>query len=132
MWAILFLDFWPRLISKFVSYKIYTIQIEKVNEANFDFEHFSVATPIVMDYLEKRGTLCRYPWMTLPTTLGLLGFCLTFATPLACAFFKQKASMPYKHLEPQLKVSNVTRWSNLCVYFNGVFILNYATISRVL
>ncbi|KAG5871859.1 hypothetical protein JTB14_006927 [Gonioctena quinquepunctata] len=62
-----------------------------------------VVTPIVMDYLEKRGTLCRYPWMTLPTSVGILGLCLTFATPLACAFFKQKASIPFKHLEPELK-----------------------------
>lgn len=65
---------------------------------------FSVMTPFVMDYLEKRGTLCRYPWMTLPATLGILGLCLTFATPLACAFFKQRASIPYNHLEPELRV----------------------------
>lgn len=62
-----------------------------------------ISTPIVMDYLDKRGTLCRYPWMTLPVSLGLLAFCLTFATPLACAFFKQKAAIPYKHLEPDLR-----------------------------
>lgn len=61
-------------------------------------------TPFVMDYLEKRGTLCRYPWLTLPATLGVLGLCLTFATPLACAFFKQKASIPFSHLEPELRV----------------------------
>ncbi|KAG5871858.1 hypothetical protein JTB14_006927 [Gonioctena quinquepunctata] len=69
-----------------------------------------VVTPIVMDYLEKRGTLCRYPWMTLPTSVGILGLCLTFATPLACAFFKQKASIPFKHLEPELKGKIIKRF----------------------
>lgn len=64
----------------------------------------SVITPIVMDYLEKRGTLCRYPWLALPTALGVLGLCLTFATPLACAFFKQKASLPFSRLENEVKV----------------------------
>lgn len=79
-----------------------------------------VATPIVMDYLEKRGTLCRYPWMTLPATLGALAFCLTFATPLACAFFKQKASIPYKHLEPQLREEIEKKYGEppKVVYFN--------------
>lgn len=64
-----------------------------------------VITPIVMDYLEKRGTLCRYPWINLPATVGVLGLCLTFATPLACAFFKQRATFPYNHLEEDLRVS---------------------------
>lgn len=62
-----------------------------------------VLTPIVMDYLEKRGTLCRYPWLALPASVGILGLCLTFATPLACAFFRQKASLPFSHLEEELK-----------------------------
>ncbi|CAG9772246.1 unnamed protein product [Ceutorhynchus assimilis] len=62
-----------------------------------------VITPVVMDYLEKRGTLCRYPWLALPTSLGVLGLCLTFATPLACAFFKQKASLPFSKLEKELQ-----------------------------
>ncbi|XP_074028692.1 sideroflexin-3 isoform X2 [Leptinotarsa decemlineata] len=69
-----------------------------------------VLTPVVMDYLEKRGTLCRYPWMTLPASVGILGLCLTFATPLACAFFKQKASIPFKHLEPELRCRILKRF----------------------
>nr|CAI5821688.1 unnamed protein product [Callosobruchus analis] len=71
-----------------------------------------VVTPMVMDYLEKRGTLCRYPWLVLPATLGTLGLCLTFATPLACAFFKQRASIPFRHLEPEVQC-------NLCKRFSG-------------
>lgn len=62
-----------------------------------------VLTPVVMDYLEKRGTLCRYPWLALPASVGILGLCLTFATPLACAFFKQKASLPFSYLEDDVK-----------------------------
>ncbi|XP_060527608.1 sideroflexin-3 isoform X2 [Cylas formicarius] len=62
-----------------------------------------VVTPVVMDYLEKRGTLCRYPWLALPASVGILGLCLTCATPLACAFFKQKASIPFAHLEDDLQ-----------------------------
>lgn len=62
-----------------------------------------VLTPLVLDYLEKRGTLCRYPWLALPASLGVVGLCLTFATPLACAFFKQKASLPFSRLEDDLK-----------------------------
>ncbi|CAH0555418.1 unnamed protein product [Brassicogethes aeneus] len=79
-----------------------------------------VITPIVMDYLEKRGTLCRYPWINLPATVGVLGLCLTFATPLACAFFKQKASIPFKHLEPELKEEIQKQYNNPpeLVYFN--------------
>ncbi|KAH1012578.1 sideroflexin-1-like [Dendroctonus ponderosae] len=56
-----------------------------------------------MDYLEKRGTLSRYRWLALPISLGVLGICLTFATPLACALFKQKASLPFSRLEDELK-----------------------------
>lgn len=62
-----------------------------------------VMTPVVIDYLDRRGTLCRYPWMTLPLTLGLVGLCLTFATPLCCAFFKQKATLPFSKLENDLQ-----------------------------
>ncbi|KAH1005476.1 hypothetical protein HUJ04_006455 [Dendroctonus ponderosae] len=62
-----------------------------------------VLTPVVMDYLEKRGTLSRYRWLALPISLGVLGICLTFATPLACALFKQKASLPFFRLEDELK-----------------------------
>ncbi|KAJ8933199.1 hypothetical protein NQ318_008048 [Aromia moschata] len=68
----------------------------------------------------KRGTLCRYPWLTVPASLGILGLCLTFATPLACALFKQKASMPYKHLEPELREEIEKKWDIVPtqVYFN--------------
>lgn len=56
-----------------------------------------------MNYLERRGTLCRYPWINLPMQLFCVGFCLTFATPLACACFEQRASIPFKRLEKPLQ-----------------------------
>jgi hypothetical protein len=60
-----------------------------------------------MNHLEKRGTLRRRPWINLPVQMGFVGLCLTFATPLACAFFKQKAQIAYKKLEPELRVKIV-------------------------
>ncbi|XP_019871709.1 sideroflexin-1-3 isoform X2 [Aethina tumida] len=79
-----------------------------------------VITPIVMDYLEKRGTLCRYPWINLPATVGVLGLCLTFATPLACAFFKQRATFPYNHLEEDLRKEIEKKYEKTpaLVYYN--------------
>lgn len=79
-------------------------------------------TPVVINYLDRRGTLCRYPWMTLPLSLGIIGLCLTFATPLACAFFKQKASYPYNRLEKELRDEIEKKFSASdipkTVYFN--------------
>ena len=58
-----------------------------------------------MNALEKRGFLSRYPWMAAPIQLALLGFCLTFATPMCCALFSQRASISVSSLEPELQVS---------------------------
>ncbi|KRT80200.1 hypothetical protein AMK59_8391, partial [Oryctes borbonicus] len=60
-------------------------------------------TPFVMNHLERRGTLCRYPWMNLPTQVALVGLCLTFATPLCCALFRQRARIPFCRLEDDLQ-----------------------------
>lgn len=56
-----------------------------------------------MNYLERRGTLCRYPWINIPVQLLCVAGCLIFATPLACACFKQKATIPYSKLEKPLR-----------------------------
>ncbi|XP_022903380.1 sideroflexin-1 [Onthophagus taurus] len=60
-------------------------------------------TPFIMNHLERRGTLCRYPWLNLPMQIALLGLFLTFATPLCCALFKQKAEIPVNRLEEPLR-----------------------------
>lgn len=63
-----------------------------------------ILAPIVLNHMERRGTFCRYPYLPLPTMLLLTALCLTFATPLCCAFFKQRAEMPVTSLEPELQV----------------------------
>lgn len=69
------------------------------------FTYILVFTPIIMNHLERRGTLCRYPWINLPVQVALVGLALTFATPLACAVFKQRASLPYHRIDEDLKVT---------------------------
>ncbi|NWQ75901.1 SFXN1 protein, partial [Columbina picui] len=59
--------------------------------------------PFIMNALEKRAFLKRFPWMSAPIQVGLVGFCLVFATPLCCALFPQKSSMPVTSLEPELQ-----------------------------
>jgi len=66
----------------------------------------AVLTPILMNALEKRGFLSRYPWSVAPIQLALLGFCLTFATPMCCALFSQRASISVSSLESELQVSH--------------------------
>ncbi|XP_076372289.1 sideroflexin-1-like isoform X2 [Tachypleus tridentatus] len=59
--------------------------------------------PFIMDYLEKRGTLQRLPWINAPLQVGLCGIFLVFATPLCCALFPQKSSMSITSLEPEIQ-----------------------------
>lgn len=61
-----------------------------------------VLIPMFMDRLEKRGVLARYPRISAPLQIGLCGVILTFATPLCCAIFEQKASIHVNSLEPEL------------------------------
>ncbi|XP_044755860.1 sideroflexin-1-3 isoform X2 [Coccinella septempunctata] len=56
-------------------------------------------SPIIMDWMEQRGTLCRYPWLALPTQTGLLGLCLIFATPAGCALFNQCQRISFDELD---------------------------------
>ncbi|XP_069184359.1 sideroflexin-3 isoform X3 [Procambarus clarkii] len=62
-----------------------------------------VLPPIVMNILEKRGTLQRRPWISAPLQVALCGVCLTFATPACCALFPQKSSIAVSSLEPELQ-----------------------------
>ncbi|CAG7720661.1 unnamed protein product [Allacma fusca] len=62
-----------------------------------------ILPPILMDRLEKRGTLARYPFLGAPLQVLLCGFCLTFATPMCCALFPQKSSIAVSRLEPELQ-----------------------------
>lgn len=68
-----------------------------------------------MNWMEQRGTLCRYPWLALPTQTGLLGLCLIFATPAGCALFKQCQCMKFEELDCE---AQVIRLHNFVAQFN--------------
>eukprot|EP00066_Takifugu_rubripes_P019750 XP_011609016.1 PREDICTED: sideroflexin-1 isoform X1 [Takifugu rubripes] len=59
--------------------------------------------PFLMNHLEKKAFLKKFPWMSAPIQVSLVGFCLVFATPLCCALFPQKSSMSVSGLEPELQ-----------------------------
>ncbi|MEJ1284819.1 sideroflexin 1 [Cricetulus griseus] len=61
--------------------------------------------PFIMNTLEKKAFLKRFPWMSAPIQVTLVGFCLVFATPLCCALFPQKSSMSVTSLEDELQAS---------------------------
>uniref|UniRef100_A0A8C9TBC7 Sidoreflexin n=1 Tax=Scleropages formosus TaxID=113540 RepID=A0A8C9TBC7_SCLFO len=54
--------------------------------------------PFIMNTLEKKALLKRFPWMTV-----IWKMILVFATPLCCALFPQKSSMSISCLEPELQ-----------------------------
>ncbi|XP_063239594.1 sideroflexin-3 isoform X2 [Bacillus rossius redtenbacheri] len=62
-----------------------------------------VLIPVAMNALERRRALARAPWAAAPLQVLLVGACLTFATPLCCALFSQRASLPVASLEPDLQ-----------------------------
>lgn len=75
--------------------------------------------PFIMNTLEKKAFLKRFPWMSAPIQVGLVGFCLVFATPLCCALFPQKSSMSVTSLEPELQAEiRKTHPELQRVYFN--------------
>uniref|UniRef100_UPI0030767320 sideroflexin-1 isoform 4 n=1 Tax=Mus musculus TaxID=10090 RepID=UPI0030767320 len=75
--------------------------------------------PFIMNTLEKKAFLKRFPWMSAPIQVTLVGFCLVFATPLCCALFPQKSSMSVTSLEDELQASiQRTHPEIRRVYFN--------------
>ncbi|TEA22971.1 hypothetical protein DBR06_SOUSAS13110005 [Sousa chinensis] len=75
--------------------------------------------PFIMNTLEKKTFLKRFPWMSAPIQVGLVGFCLVFATPLCCALFPQKSSMSVTSLEAELQARiRETHPELRRVYFN--------------
>ncbi|XP_030807081.1 sideroflexin-3 isoform X1 [Camarhynchus parvulus] len=75
--------------------------------------------PVIMNMLEKRAFLKRYPYLNAPLQVSLVGLCLVFATPLCCALFPQKSSMPVSSLEPEVQdqIRKKDPWLET-VYFN--------------
>ncbi|KFW02481.1 Sideroflexin-1, partial [Eurypyga helias] len=75
--------------------------------------------PVIMNALEKRAFLKRYPYLNAPLQVGLVGLCLVFATPLCCALFPQKSSMPVSRLESEVQARIREKDPHLeTVYFN--------------
>ncbi|XP_078499766.1 sideroflexin-3 [Lissotriton helveticus] len=75
--------------------------------------------PVIMNALEKRAFMKRYPWLNAPLQVGLVGLCLVFATPLCCALFPQKSSMRVSRLEPEIQALIQEKSpSTEIVYFN--------------
>lgn len=58
-----------------------------------------VGIPFVMNKLQKKGTLKRYPWLPLPLQMTLAALILSLSTPLGCALFTQKATIHVDKLE---------------------------------
>ena len=77
-----------------------------------------ILIPMFMDQLEKRGVLKRYPWCPAPVQIGLCGIFLTFATPLCCAIFSQKASIHIDSLEPDVRARLESKGFKGYLYFN--------------
>ncbi|XP_064107697.1 sideroflexin-1-like isoform X2 [Macrobrachium nipponense] len=81
-----------------------------------------VLPPILMNILEKRGTLKRMPWIAAPLQVALCGVCLTFATPACCALFPQKASIALSSLEPEVsdKIRKLPNAPEIVYYNKGL------------
>uniref|UniRef100_A0A2A4K2V4 Sidoreflexin n=1 Tax=Heliothis virescens TaxID=7102 RepID=A0A2A4K2V4_HELVI len=59
--------------------------------------------PIITNIASKKGLFCRYPMAVIPFQMSLVCFCLTFATPLCCALFDQRATMSINAIEHNLR-----------------------------
>jgi len=77
-----------------------------------------ITIPIVMDQLEKKGVLARYPRIAAPIQILLVGLVLTFATPLCCAIFEQQASIHVDSLEPEVSQRLKAKGHTGYVYYN--------------
>ncbi|CAH0401638.1 unnamed protein product [Chilo suppressalis] len=76
-------------------------------------------TPLLTAYATRRGMFCRHPMAVIPFQLFLVGLCVTFATPLCCALFDQRASIPIGSLEPELLAEVTKKYPKTKeVYFN--------------
>jgi len=62
-----------------------------------------VLIPMIMNKFESQGLFKRYPKANAPLQVFLVGLILTFATPLCCAIFEQKASINVSDVEPHIQ-----------------------------
>ncbi|XP_039760803.1 sideroflexin-1-3 [Pararge aegeria] len=76
-------------------------------------------TPIITNIAINKGVFCRRPSMVVPFQLFLVGLCVTFATPMCCAIFEQRASISVDRLDEELKTKVKKNYPKTKeVYFN--------------
>lgn len=75
--------------------------------------------PVIMNHLDKRGILKRFPWINAPLQVGLCGLFLVFATPLCCALFPQQSSISIDSLEPEVReMAEKMKITDKTLYYN--------------
>jgi len=81
-----------------------------------------VMIPLIMNKLDQRGLFKKYPKANAPLQVFLVGLILTFATPLCCAIFEQKASIAVKNTELSIqeKVRSLANPPELLYYNKGL------------
>ncbi|RWS27661.1 sideroflexin 1:2:3-like protein [Leptotrombidium deliense] len=80
-----------------------------------------IIPPFIMDYLERKGTLKRYPFISAPLQVVICGFFLIFTTPLCCALFPQKSQVHISSLEPEIqKLAKELKSSQYAYYNKGL------------
>jgi len=81
-----------------------------------------VMIPLIMNKLDQRGLFKKYPKANAPLQVFLVGLILTFATPLCCAIFEQKASIAVKDTEQSIqdKVRSLANPPELLYYNKGL------------
>lgn len=62
-----------------------------------------IIPPIIMNTLEQKPFMRRRPWLNSPIQIALCGVFLTFTTPMCCALFPQKSSLPVAKLDTKLR-----------------------------
>ncbi len=62
-----------------------------------------IIPPIIMNTLEQKPFMRHRPWLNSPLQILLCGFFLTFTTPMCCALFPQKSSLPVAKLDEKLR-----------------------------
>ena len=62
-----------------------------------------IIPPIIMNTLEQKPFMRRRPWLNSPIQIALCGVFLTFTTPMCCALFPQKSSLPVAKLDAKLR-----------------------------
>ncbi|KAF8790677.1 Sideroflexin-1 like protein [Argiope bruennichi] len=75
--------------------------------------------PFIMNHLDKKGVLKKYPWVNAPLQVGLCGLFLVFATPLCCALFPQQSSISIDALEPEIRdAASQLKIEDKCLFYN--------------